>query len=80
MNVNPKNKKNIKEKLGEGRPVICSMIPVDFTSQGHFIVLTEINGNKLRVNDPNSIRRSETDWDFDRVLEQVKAAWSYYAG
>lgn len=74
------DKKNIKEKLGEGKPVICSMIPGDFTSQGHFIVLTEINGNKLRVNDPNSIRRSETDWDFDRVLEQVKAAWSYYAG
>ena len=56
--------------------IFCALIVV----YEHFIVLTEINGNKLRVNDPNSIRRSETDWDFDRVLEQVKAAWSYSAG
>ena len=74
------DKKSISDKLKEGKPVICSMAPGDFTTQGHFIVLTEINGNKLRLNDPNSIKRSESEWEIDSVIKQIKAAWAYSAG
>lgn len=74
------DKKTIINRLKNGHPVICSMAPGDFTTQGHFIVLTGVKNNKLIINDPNSIERSEKRWDIDQVLGQVKAAWAYSAG
>jgi hypothetical protein len=54
------------------------MKPGDFTTTGHFIVLTGLTEEgTLNVNDPNSIARSEKNWDVDTVISQVKAAWSY---
>lgn len=68
----------IKERLETGQPVICSMMPGDFTETGHFIVLCDVTEQgKLRVNDPNSILRSQTEWDFEVVFKQIKAAWAY---
>ncbi|MCD7825091.1 MAG: C39 family peptidase [Clostridiaceae bacterium] len=72
------SKDTLQEKIKAGNPVICSMGPGDFTDTGHFIVVRGITdeGNLL-INDPNSQKRSETEWDFDQVLEQIKAAWAY---
>jgi hypothetical protein len=68
----------IQEKLAGGSVVICSMMPGDFTDTGHFIILRGMTEDgKLLVNDPNSIARSEKEWDFDTVLGQTKAAWAY---
>lgn len=68
----------IKERIEMGQPVICSMMPGDFTETGHFIVLWDITEEgKLLVNDPNSILRSQTEWDFEVVFGQIKAAWAY---
>ena len=39
--------------LSAGKPVIASMNPGTFTSQGHFIVLRGIQNGKILVNDPN---------------------------
>lgn len=39
--------------LSEGKPVIASMNPGTFTSQGHFIVLRGVQKGKILVNDPN---------------------------
>lgn len=71
---------SIIRELENGKPVICSMMPGDFTDYGHFIVLTGIDEDgKIRVNDPNSIARSEMKWDIDRIVSQIKGLWSYSA-
>lgn len=72
------SKKSIKRCLKDGRPVIASMKPGDFTTTGHFIVLTGLTEEgKVNVNDPNNIGNSKKQWDLDRIVSQTKAAWSY---
>ncbi|MEG0374562.1 MAG: C39 family peptidase [Raoultibacter sp.] len=74
----PADESLIRRSIVAGKPVICSMGPGDFTSVGHFIVLTDIdqNGN-LVVNDPNSPERSAKTWSFETVLAQSRNIWSY---
>lgn len=66
--------------LENGNPIICSMRPGDFTSTGHFIVLTGVEGGKIRVNDPNSVKRSEKLWDYGTLEPQINNLWAYTAG
>ena len=65
--------------LENGHPIICSMRPGDFTTTGHFIVLTGIEDGKIRVNDPNSRVRSERLWDYSRLEYQINNLWVYTA-
>lgn len=67
----------IDEALDAGQPVICSMLPGDFTTEGHFIVLAgrAENGEYL-VRDPNSVSRSDKTWTYDRLAGQIAALWS----
>ena len=65
--------------LENGHPVICSMRPGDFTTTGHFIVLTGVEDGKIRVNDPNSRIRSEKLWDYSRLEYQINNLWVYTA-
>lgn len=69
---------SISDQLEKGHPMICSMKPGDFTTTGHFIVLTGLTEEgKVTVNDPNSIANSEASWDIETLLSQIKAAWAY---
>ena len=63
--------------LESGCPIICSMRPGDFTTTGHFIVLTGVENGKIRVNDPNSRIRSERLWDYDTLEWQISNLWVY---
>lgn len=66
------------KSLKEGRPVICSMYPGDFTDNGHFIVLTGVDGQgRIVLNDSNSRVRSEKHWELDTLLPQIRAMWAY---
>ena len=65
--------------LENGHPIICSMRPGDFTTTGHFIVLTGIEDGKIQVNDPNSRVRSEKLWDYSRLEYQINNLWVYTA-
>lgn len=65
--------------LENGHPIICSMRPGDFTTTGHFIVLTGVEDGKIRVNDPNSRVRSEKLWDYSRLEYQINNLWVYTA-
>lgn len=63
--------------LESGHPIICSMRPGDFTTTGHFIVLTGVEDGKIRVNDPNSRIRSEKLWDYSRLEGQINNLWEF---
>ena len=68
---------NIYNELENGCPIICSMRPGDFTSVGHFIVLTGMEDGKIRVNDPNSLTRSRQLWDYDTLSYQISNLWVF---
>lgn len=67
----------ILSELESGHPVVCSMRPGDFTTTGHFIVLTGVEDGKIRVNDPNSRQRSEELWDYDTLEYQINNLWAF---
>lgn len=68
----------ILSELNAGNPIICIMGPGDFTTTGHFIVLTgtDENGN-VTVNDPNSISNSSKSWKLDEIMPQIRNLWGY---
>ena len=69
------DKAQIDAALDAGHPVICSMSPGDFTTEGHFIVLYGRTADGYLVRDPNSIARSEKMWTYDRLSGQIAALW-----
>lgn len=73
----PLSKSSIINSLKKGYPIICSMRPGDFTTQGHFIVLTGIKNGKITINDPNSKERSSQLWEYDTLEPQIKNLWSF---
>lgn len=72
------DKEHIKKELNSGRPIICILGPGDFTTTGHFIVLTGVDENGgIIVNDPNSIINSKKSWDIEQLMHQIRNLWSY---
>ncbi len=71
------SKDNVFSELENGHPIIASMREGDFTTAGHFIVLTGVSNGKIKVNDPNSKKRSSLLWDYDRLESQIKNLWSF---
>lgn len=65
----------INANLEVNNPIICAMGPGDFTTTGHFIVLTGLEDGKLRVNDPNSRANSEKLWRFEDIRDQIRNLW-----
>lgn len=65
--------------LDQGYPIIASMTPGDFTSEGHFIVLAGIADDSFSivVHDPNSPERSAQTWSLDTILSQTANLWAY---
>lgn len=73
----PLDRNLVMRNLEEGNPIICVMGPGDFTTNGHFIVMTGCEDGKIRVNDPNSKERSERLWDYDQIQGQIKNLWVF---
>lgn len=77
----PAEKNTVEKVLSQGRPIICSVGRGDFTNDGHFIVLSGLNADgTVAVKDPNSIERSKTSWELDRILPQCRNLWAYSIG
>lgn len=68
---------SIQEALSEGKIIVSSMVPGDFTRIGHFIVLAGLQDGKVVVHDPNSPSRSEKLWDLDTISSQTQGLWAY---
>ena len=62
----PVERERVENNLQAGNPIIALMGPGEFTSNGHFIVLTGLQNGRLKINDPNSRKNSEKTWDIDR--------------
>lgn len=71
------SKNTIYNALEKGHPIICSMRPGDFTRTGHFIVLVGIIDDKIKVNDPNSKKRSDKLWTYEELKPQIKNLWEF---
>jgi len=71
----PLDKDRIFRNLEVDNPIICVMGPGDFTTSGHFIVMTGVEDGKLRVNDPNSYKNSAALWDYDAICGQIRNLW-----
>ena len=72
----PLDENRMKKNLELGNPIICIMGPGDFTTAGHFIVLTGVKENKFVVNDPNSKENSERLWSYEEISGQIKNLWA----
>ena len=71
----PLDENRIIRNLEVGNPIICVMGPGDFTSTGHFIVMTGYIDGKVRINDPNSTIRSEKLWELSEITDQIRNLW-----
>ena len=72
----PLVEKKISDALEEGNPVILALGPGDFTSSGHYIVLTGVEEAGYRVNDPNSRVNSEKLWTYEALEDQIRNIWA----
>lgn len=75
--VLPLNEDTIINALEEGKPIILIMGPGNFTTSGHFIVLTGYENGKFAVNDPNSPKRSNKLWSYDEFCDEIKNIWAF---
>lgn len=66
----------MKDELDLDHPIIMAMGPGDFTTGGHFIVVTGYNEDGFVVNDPNSRTNSEKVWPFRTIQSQIKNLWA----
>lgn len=74
----PLSESRVKEYLRQSHPIICIMGPGKFTDNGHFIVLTGLENNKIKINDPNSKERSNQLWEFEEIKSQIRNMWVYF--
>lgn len=73
----PLHKQTMINELDSGKPIICIMGAGDFTSSGHFIVLTDYTDEGFSVLDPNSVARSQQKWTYERIESQIRNLWSF---
>ena len=72
----PLVKGRIFSNLEAGNPVICVMGPGDFTTTGHFVVMTGLEDGYIRINDPNSIANSQKLWRYEDIEGQIRNLWA----
>jgi len=74
------NEDDIMSTLKKGQPIIASMGPGTFTSEGHYLVLTGVDrNNKIIVNDSNSKIKSSQTWDIDVFMNEAQNLWTFAA-
>ena len=72
----PLVKKKMVTAVEEGKPVILALGPGDFTTSGHYIILTGWEEDAFRVNDPNSRENSQRLWTYEELESQIRNIWA----
>ena len=71
----PLVKKKMMDALEAGHPVILALGAGDFTTTGHYIVLTGLENGFFKVNDPNSRENSRKLWSYEQLEGQIRNIW-----
>ena len=71
----PLVKKKMVDAVEAGHPVILAMGKGDFTTSGHYIVLTSWDGEAFSVNEPNSKVRCSQLWTYEQLDKQIRNIW-----
>ena len=66
-------------ELEAGHPIIANVGPGDFTSTGHFIVITGYQNGMFIINDPNSPTKSAEGWYYTTLEKQITNMWAFSA-
>ena len=66
----------MKNALNDGKIIICSMRPGDFTTTGHYILIYDYNEQGFLIHDPNRKSNSEKIWSYDTLNGQIKNLWA----
>lgn len=69
------SEQTLEAALDQGKIVICSMRPGDFTAGGHFIVIYGYDEEGFMINDPNCVARSMRHWTYGEIAAQIKHVW-----
>ncbi len=69
------SERTLRQAIDQGKMIICSMRPGDFTAAGHFIVIYGYDEEGFLVNDPNCVARSRKNWDYQTIGKQMKNIW-----
>ena len=69
----------MKTALDEGKVLVASMLPGDFTTSGHFILIVDHGLFGFNVYDPNSLELSRKTWRFDDLAGQIAQLWTLAA-
>lgn len=71
------SEKNMQKALDQGKVIICSVRPGEFTAIGHFIVIYGYDEEGFLVNDPNCVARSRQKWPYSMFSKEIKNMWTY---
>ena len=72
----PLVKKKMTDALEAGKPIILALGEGDFTSTGHYIVLTDYVNGTFLLNDPNSEINSQRAWTYEELEGQIRNIWA----
>lgn len=65
----------MSSNLDKNSVIISVLGPGDFTSSGHFIVITDYDSEGFTVKDPNSYKNSERKWTYEELRGQIRNMW-----
>ena len=67
------------ERLNRGELIILALGPGDFTSSGHFVLVTGYEKDGFHIHDPNRRSNSEKVWGFSQLKGQIRNLWAVSA-
>ena len=70
------DKQKMIEALKEG-PLIVSVERGYFTLAGHIFVIDSYKDGKFIINDPNSIKNTMREWDYEQIQDQIVHIWKF---
>ena len=73
------DEEDMKARLDSGQVLAASMLPGDFTTTGHFILIVGHGMFGFSVYDPNSVELSRKAWSFEKLQPQIAQLWALSA-